>query len=855
MANVHRFPDPLLDSSQNDPAGKSAPLALVFTDMVGSSAAKRAASLGADAQERDRAYLEGIQSKHLRLIRDTIANYNGTEIMTIGDSFFLTFADPVDAIRCSAAIQQRLRDNPIDTPSGPLKLRIGIHIGTPEFFENSWHGTDVDTAARAESAGSPTQIVVTESARKAMGEPLGIRFTPLGTFSLKGVGDVKLWDADYDNHGPRPAALLSNETRKLQRSVLWSIVAVLLIAAIGLTGRYLWLRHQQTNVGGPIGVKDSIILADFVNQTGDPVFDTSLTQALTIQLQQSPILNLVSQQHVRQSMQYLGKSKDDILTPAIAREIGEREGVKAYLTGTIAKLGSSYLITVTAQNTSTGDDIASEQAQAPDKEHVLEALDKVSTAMRARLGETLSSIQKLDTPLGQATTPSLDAFRAYALGDVEHEKGFDVPDAEGHYKQAVEIDPNFAMAWARLGVVAINSGQPGKSMDYFTKAFDLSKNISERERLYIAGHYYQNVSGDIQKTVDTLQLATRTYPLNFDNAVNLGVALGNYGKVEESVEQYKRAADLQPDDAVAQLDLLGVQIQLDRLQDAAATLATAERLKIADGTQVMSGKYQLAFLNNDPAAMQRALAAVVGRPDEYQLTQQNALTEEFLGRYKAADAIWKRAEIQAVNQKAPDAQAYAMLMAISGRGLALMCGDTAAEVKAALAIDKSKPTLTQAVYTAAICNDEKNTLPLLASLQRAYPEDTRINQMYAPQIRAIFALAQHKPDEALRQLEGSQKFDLVTWAPYLRGLAYLDLHDGPNAIVAFQSALKYKGNALIGVQNYPQSQLGLARAYALTGDKAAAKKTYEALFTTWKNADPDLPQFLAAKKEHATLSK
>src|SRR5271156_786701 len=168
-----------------------APLTLVFTDMVGSSAAKRAASLGADAQERDRAYLEGIQTKHLRLIRDAIADHNGKEIMTIGDSFFLTFADPVDAIRCAAAIQQRLRTHPIDTPSGPLQVRIGIHNGTPEYFENSWHGTDVDTAARAESAGTPQQIVLTDAARAGAGPMTGVNFTPLGTFALKGVGDVR----------------------------------------------------------------------------------------------------------------------------------------------------------------------------------------------------------------------------------------------------------------------------------------------------------------------------------------------------------------------------------------------------------------------------------------------------------------------------------------------------------------------------------------------------------------------------------------------------------------------------------------------------------------------------------------
>jgi class 3 adenylate cyclase len=396
------------------PSRRDAPLALVFTDMVGSSAAKRAEALGADANSRDRAYLEGIQAKHLRVVRDAIAEHGGTEIMTIGDSFFLTFEDVVDAIRCSAAIQQRLRAFPIDTPSGPLQLRIGIHVGKPEYFENSWHGTDVDTAARAESAGSAQQIVITDVARTLAGSMAGIKFHRLGTYALKGVGDVQLWDADYDNHGARVPSLISNESKHKTQVFARSVAGFALLLMLGFGGLYVWEHHRQAQedaaakAAAVVAPKDSIILAELDNQTGDPVFDTTVTQAIAIQLQQSPVLNLVSQQHLRQSMQYLGKGGDDAITPAIAREIGQREGIKAYLSGNIVKLGTSYLITLTAQNTNNGDTIASEEAQASDKDHVLDAVDKVATAMRGHLGESLSSIQKLDTPMGQATTPSLE---------------------------------------------------------------------------------------------------------------------------------------------------------------------------------------------------------------------------------------------------------------------------------------------------------------------------------------------------------------------------------------------------------------------------------------------------------------
>jgi class 3 adenylate cyclase/tetratricopeptide (TPR) repeat protein len=832
-------------------------LALVFTDMVGSSAAKRAGSLGPDATARDRAYLESIQSKHLKLIRDAIAEHKGTEIMTIGDSFFLTFEDVVDAVRCSAAIQQRLRAFPIDTPSGPLQLRIGIHIGRPEYFENSWHGTDVDTAARAESAGTPQQIVLTDAARAAAGQMAGIDFRPLGTFPLKGVGNVKLWDADYDQHGMRSACLTSLEVQGKKKLLVRCAVAVVLLAALGFGGRYLWQRHklkEEIAFNTSSLAKDSIILADFENQTGDPVFDTTLTQAFAIQMEQSPVLNLVSQQHIRQSMQYLGKSPNDPITPAIAREIGEREGVKAYLSGSIAKFGNSYIITETAQNTRTGDDIASEQAEAADKEHVIEAIGKVATAMRARLGESLSSIQKLDTPFGQATTPSLEAFRAYALGDVEHEKGLDLPQAEGHYLQAIEIDPNFAMAWARLAVVYSNSGEPGRALPAYSKAFALSKNVSERERLYIQAHYYMNATGNIEKAIDTLELAVKTYPLEPAFPINLGVAQLAAGQYEDSLASNTKALALLPDDAVARENDLGVLIQLDRMQEAGNSLAKIKSLHLDDSTNLLAVEYPYYFLQGDTDAMATIASKIEGRVDEFRFNSTVATVQEFAGEYQDAGKTWNLAAEQAATHKAYDAQAGLLLSRVSGQALIGNCENAAQTVKEALALDHSKPTLVQAVYTAALCNDRGNALPLLAKLGKEYPEDTIIQEVLIPESRAALALAAHQPAEALQELEGSKAFYLVSTEAYFEGLAYLDLHDGTNAIEAFQRATAHKGNSLAsGLQDYGPGLLGLARAYTMTGNKAAAKKTYEDLFEVWKKADPDLQPLQEARKEYAAL--
>jgi tetratricopeptide (TPR) repeat protein len=286
-----------------------------------------------------------------------------------------------------------------------------------------------------------------------------------------------------DVHAARPPEKAAETGRKW----LWAVAAVVLLL---IGGGLAWWKSKPVAAPAAVGVtKDSIILADFINRTGDPVFDTTLNQALQIELEQSPVINIVSQEHLVQSVKYLGKPEDTPITPAIAREIGEREGFKAILKGTIANLGKEYVITLAAQNTATGDEIVSEQARAPDKEHVLDALGKAASAMRGKLGEDLASIKKLDTPFGQTTTPSLEAFRAYALGDAAHAKGQDIPEAEGHYLRAIELDPNLAMAYARLGVVHLNSGQVAKANEYFTKAYALSQHVSERERLYIAGHY------------------------------------------------------------------------------------------------------------------------------------------------------------------------------------------------------------------------------------------------------------------------------------------------------------------------------------------------------------------------------
>jgi eukaryotic-like serine/threonine-protein kinase len=640
----------------------------------------------------------------------------------------------------------------------------------------------------------------------------------------------------------------------------WAIATLLLLL---IAGGLAWWKYRPASApaaletgapAAPAATKDSIILADFINHTGDPVFDTTLNQALQIDLEQSPVINIVSQQHLAQSVKYLGKSADTPLTPEIAREIGEREGVKAILTGTIANLGKEYVITLSAQNTATGDEIVSEQAQAPDKEHVLDALGKAAAAMRGKLGEDLASIKKLDTPFGQATTSSLEAFRAYALGDKAHVSAHDIPDAEGHYLRAIELDPNFAMAYARLGVVYINSAQVAKANKYFAKAYALSKNVSERERLYITGHYYQNVTGNMPKVIEALQESIQTYPAQVDSYINITAAYSALGEFEKALPFAHKAVEMQPEDSIAAENMLSIYLGLNQINQARTEMERAQKLGLDTSTLDLTGHLLTYFLLGQPNEVQKIMAKVAGQPDEFLATQALASTQLFAGEYNKAAATIQQGYEQAGRAKAPDVQANMLLTNAASRGLAGLCDGNEAAVQQALGLDRSRQTESFAVLASGICGNSKLVQSLSEDLSKKYPDDTLIQNVYVPLGKAFVALAAGQARAALDDAEPARAYYRIFPGAYLQGMAYLQLHDPTRAVNAFQNAtLSPGGNLQTTTLFYAQAQLGLARAHAMSGDKAAAKKAYEAFFTTWKNADADLPLLLAAKKEYAAL--
>jgi tetratricopeptide (TPR) repeat protein len=572
-----------------------------------------------------------------------------------------------------------------------------------------------------------------------------------------------------------------------------------------------------------------------------------------VQLGQSPVLDIISQQHLRQSLQFLGRKQDEPITPQIAHEIGEREGaVKAILSGTIAPLGKAYVLTLDAQNSASGDDIATEEATAPDKEHVLDALNQVATGMRAKLGESLSSIKRLNAPFGQATTPSLEAFRAYALGDEAHQKGNDIPEAQDHYKRALELDPKLAMAWARLGVIRLNAGASSDAAENFAKAYQLSDNVSEREKLYIAGQYYFYVVGDLNKSIETLQVATQEYPLQIENFINLGERYLSYGDLEKSAAANRKALALQPDNAAGLDNGIAEAASLDDATEGERYIAEAQRIGL-NGTNLFRTELQYYATRSDWNSVQKMVAQTAGRPDQFVVTSAWGALLPQLGQMQLAKTTLQRAADQAASVNGKDVQAGSLLSAASAGWMVDRCFDPEQTVKQALQLDKGKVTLMSAANTLALCNEQKPAAQALSDLEKRYPQDTLIHELSVPQARAWLAIKAGDAQGALVLLDRVRAHDAASRAPYLRGLAYLQLKDSRNAIDSFEKATRLKGLAYLNGSPYALSYLGLGRAYALAGNKPDAKKAYDTFFSEWKNADSDLPVIAEAKNEYAQL--
>jgi serine/threonine protein kinase/Flp pilus assembly protein TadD len=642
----------------------------------------------------------------------------------------------------------------------------------------------------------------------------------------------------------------------LQRRLRLGIGGLALVAAAA-TGFYLW--HTRTP---KLTDKDTIVLADFTNTTGDSVFDGALRQGLSVQLEQSPFLRVVSEAQIQQTLQLMGQSADTHLTPAITREVCQRTESTALIDGSIASLGTRYVLGLKAVNCHTGDLLAEEQGVAPGKEQVLTTLDDATTKLRRKLGESLSSVQKFDTPLEEATTRSLEALQAFSMGLKMLAGRGDDAAALPFLERAVQLDPNFAHAYDWLGSAYIDLGEPDRGAESVRKAYELSQRVSERERLAIGMAYHLFVTGDLQKARKSAELAAQLYPRDWDPRIALGIVFGVIGQYDQSIAAYREAVRVDPASSVAYSDLVGTYVAAGRLQDARLT-ADEARAKKLDSPDLHFVLYQLAFLQNDQGAMAREVVWSKDKPGmEADLLHCQAETSAYFGQFKKSREFSRSAANTARSTGAMEAAAGYEAETALRESLSGNASEAHRHASASLALRNGRDAQFVAALAFAFVGAVDKALLLADELAHRYPENTLVNSNYIPAIQAQLALIRHNPLKAIEILElagsyelgsyGQSAFSPALYPVYVRGQAYLALHDGAKAAVEFEKILDHRGialNELIGAL----AHLQLGRAYALESDTAKARAAYNDFLTLWKDADPDIPILKQAKAEYAKL--
>jgi serine/threonine protein kinase/tetratricopeptide (TPR) repeat protein len=622
-------------------------------------------------------------------------------------------------------------------------------------------------------------------------------------------------------------------------------LAVLLLAVVA--GYYAFFRKAA-----PLTDKDTILIADFVNNTGDAVFDRTLKQALAVQLGQSPFLNIFGDQRARDALRFLGRSPDEPVTRDLAREICQRQGLKMFLSGSISGVGSHYVMTLEAVNAQTGDTLVREQVEAESKELVIKRLGEVATKLRKELGESLASIQKFDAPIEQATTSSLEAFNAYSIGLDHHLKG-SYFDAIPFYKRAIELDNSFAIAYARLASVYANTGQRDFATDAAEKAFALRDRVSEREKFYITAYNYTLVTKEREKYTETLELWKRTYPNDPIPRIQLSNVYDGDGLLDKAIAEAHEAIRLNPNAAAPRDNLAVALIEMGKFDEAREVYRQALEQKL-DSTFIRSGLYSIAFIKGDAAAMKQQIDWATGRPDEYVAQAWQAEAAAFLGQLRKERELNQRAVDLALGRKQNDAAAQLLAGQTQIESLFGNCDRVKDLATKAFSISRESATTQSASMAFALCGDAEQAQSLMDEISKRFPNYTLVNVVYWPLNRALIAM--HKRDfaGAIQSLEPAYRYELVGgfWPQYFRGRAYLNLHKGTEAAAEFQKIIDHRGWSPRSTM-YPYAYVGLAQAAVMNGDAAKARKAYEDFFAIWKDADPDIPFLIEAKKDYQKL--
>jgi DNA-binding winged helix-turn-helix (wHTH) protein/tetratricopeptide (TPR) repeat protein len=670
---------------------------------------------------------------------------------------------------------------------------------------------------------------------------------------------IPLADASTREAERRPAGTTPAVSRGRRKATSLGLLAVVAIAVVA-TSFYL-VRSRSSGPTAVLTDKDSVLIADFTNTTGDEVFDGTLRQAVAVELEQSPFLNIVSEERVRETLRYIGRSPDERVTRDLAREIAQRQGVKALLIGSIASLGRHYVINLEAVSAASGDTIAREQAEAESRERILARLGEAVRRLREKLGESLSSIERFSAPIEQATTPSLDAFKAYDLGRRKHFDG-QYFEAIPLYRRAVELDPDFAMAYAALGITYGTAREYELAAQFSQRAFELRDRVSERERFYISARYYMDVLDDGDRAIEVLELWKQTYPRDFAPRTNLSARYSAIGRYHEALEEAREGVRLNPDAGVAYAALAHSSICLGRYRDAAAAIEHALARKL-DPPYSRYMLYAIAFLQGDAAAMQHQVDRVEGTPAEAGMLAIQSVTAAYAGRVRQARELTKRA-IELAKRRGLDEAAGLYAAGDAMREAAYgNCREAEQAATRTLALSRGRYPVSWSALAVAICGDAVLAGKLSDEMVRRFPHDSFFKASWRPMVQAALSLHHGQPATAVEQLKSAERVELGTnaalWPAYLRGAAYLNQGAHAEAQREFEKILDNKGVLVpkdfnvAAMTLYPLAYLGRARAAARGGDVESSRLAYEALLNLWKDADPDIPSVQAARRESRQL--
>ncbi|MFN2390701.1 MAG: protein kinase [Pyrinomonadaceae bacterium] len=690
-------------------------------------------------------------------------------------------------------------------------------------------------------------------------EEVGRSFPPEKSKTNLEEQQTKLFDSSSSGQIISMANATTNETGARQTSSAEYIateikrhkkgaILIAVLATVAIAASILFIHFRSARV---LTEKDTILLADFVNATGDSVFDGTLKQALAVQLGQSPFLNIFSEDRVREGLKFMGRAPDERLTRDVGREICQRQGLKAMLVGSIASLGNHYVITLEAINAKTGDAIASEQTEAESKEQVLHALGLAAMKLREKLGESLQSIQKFDAPIEQATTSSLEALQAFSLGLEQQLKGKSL-EAIPSLKRAAEIDPNFALAYARMASIYYSSRQYDLAAEASQKAYELRDRVSERERLYISAGYYDNVTGELEKYLETLELWKRSYPHDAPPHNNLALKYSELGQFDKALAEAREAIRLNPNSASGYSLLATALVGLNRFDEAQEIIGQALAQKL-ETTAMRRNLYKIAFVRGDATTMQQQIEWTKGKPDEYVAQNWQAETAAFSGQLRKAKEFSNHAFELATARDLKDVAAQIVAGAAARDALLGDCRLVKEQTAKALGMSRRQLTMIPAGNALATCGEISQAQTIIDELVKRFPKDTILNKVSLPLVQARIELHRGNPAQAIQLLETTRPYE--GYAPlqiaYLRGQAYLNQQRGTDAAAEFQKILDQRSRGSLPF--YPLAQLGLARAAALSGDTAKVRQAYQDFFALWKDADPDIPILQESRREYEKL--